>query len=149
MTANDTQVGGDHYKDKAIQPWDFIIGNELAYLEGCIVKYISRHRDKGGLEDLHKARHYLDKLIEVEEAKTPKISRSELLKEILPAVNEMFGVEYEKYQKDLVTDTAELDKLRKKADKAAAKFLKENRKAPYGLKADGTPYQRKPRNWKG
>lgn len=123
MTANDKQVGGDHYKDKAIQPWDFITNNELAYLEGCIVKYISRHRDKGGLEDLHKARHYLDKLIEVEESKTPKIS--------------------------LVTDMAELRKLGEKADKAAAKFLKKNRKAPYGLKADGTPYQRKPRNWKG
>ena len=95
MTANDKQVGGDHYKDKAIQPWDFIIGNELAYLEGCIVKYISRHRDKGGLEDLHKARHYLDKLIEVEKSKTPKIS--------------------------LVTDMAELRKLGEKADKAAAK----------------------------
>jgi hypothetical protein len=147
MTANETQVGGDHYKDKAIQPWDYITGNEMAYLEGCIVKYISRHRDKGGLEDLHKARHYLDKLIEVEEAKTPKVSRAELLKEIMPAVNEMFGTEYEKHP---ITDMAELARLREKADKAAAKFVKKNRKskAPYGLKADGTPYQRKPRNWK-
>jgi hypothetical protein len=125
MTANETQVGGDHYKDKAIQPWDYITNNGLAYLEGCIVKYISRHRDKGGIEDLHKARHYLDKLIEVEQSKTPKIGRAELLKEILPGVNELFGMEYEKTKRS-----------RKK-------------KAPHGLKADGTPYLRRPRNFKG
>ena len=66
MSANDTQVAGNHYKGKAIQPWDYIMANNLGYLEGNIVKYVSRWRDKGGIEDLRKARHYLDKLIEVE-----------------------------------------------------------------------------------
>lgn len=66
MTANDVQIAGDHYKDKAIQPWDYIVGNKLGYLEGNVVKYVSRWRDKGGIDDLRKARHYLDKLIEVE-----------------------------------------------------------------------------------
>lgn len=66
-TANDTQVGGQHYKAKTIQPWDFIAANGLGYFEGNIVKYVSRWRDKGGLDDLRKARHYLDKLIELEE----------------------------------------------------------------------------------
>lgn len=64
-TANDTQIAGTHYKDKAIQPWDYIVGNNLGYLEGNIVKYVSRWKDKGGVDDLLKARHYLDKLIEV------------------------------------------------------------------------------------
>jgi hypothetical protein len=66
-TANDTQVGGQHYKTKTIQPWDYIAANQLGYFEGNIVKYVSRWRDKGGLDDLRKARHYLDKLIELED----------------------------------------------------------------------------------
>lgn len=65
-TANETQVGGDHYKEKSIQPWDFIAANQLGYFEGNIVKYVSRWKDKGGINDLKKARHYLDKLIELE-----------------------------------------------------------------------------------
>jgi len=65
--ANDIQVGGAHYKDKAIQPWDYILANELKYLEGNVIKYVSRWRDKGGVDDLHKAQHYLAKLIEWEE----------------------------------------------------------------------------------
>jgi hypothetical protein len=69
LTANDTQVGGDHYKRKAVQPWDFIAANNLGYFEGNIVKYISRWRDKNGMDDLLKARHYLDKLIEIENGK--------------------------------------------------------------------------------
>lgn len=66
-TANEIQIGGDHYKEKTIQPWDFIAANQLGYFEGNIVKYVSRWRDKGGINDLKKARHYLDKLIELSE----------------------------------------------------------------------------------
>ena len=65
IRANAQQVGGAHYAVKAIQPWDFIIANNIGYLEGNIIKYITRWKDKGGVEDLKKARHYLDKLIEV------------------------------------------------------------------------------------
>lgn len=65
--ANEQQVGGAHYAAKAIQPWDFIIANDLGYLEGNIVKYVSRWKDKGGIEDLKKAQHYLQKLIEITE----------------------------------------------------------------------------------
>ena len=65
MTANDEQVGGRHYVEKAIQPWDYIIANNMGYLEGNIIKYVSRYKEKGGVEDLIKAAHYLDKLIEV------------------------------------------------------------------------------------
>ena len=62
--ANDRQVDGDHYKNRAIQPWDYIVANKLGFLEGNIVKYVTRHGEKNGLADLEKARHYLDKLIE-------------------------------------------------------------------------------------
>ena len=64
MTANDTKTGGTHYQ-VAIQPWDYIIANELGYLEGNVIKYVTRYKNKGGVEDLRKAQHYLDKLIEV------------------------------------------------------------------------------------
>ncbi len=60
-----TQIGGTHYSKHKIQPWDYVAANDLGYFEGSIIKYITRWRDKGGVEDLKKARHFLDKLIEV------------------------------------------------------------------------------------
>jgi len=68
-TANDNQVAGKHYKDKSIQPWDYIYANNLCYFTGNCVKYVSRWKEKGGVEDLRKAKHYLEKLIELEEGK--------------------------------------------------------------------------------
>ena len=56
----------EHYTDLEIEPWDYIIRNNLGYLEGNIVKYVSRYKKKGGREDLLKARTYLDKLLETE-----------------------------------------------------------------------------------
>lgn len=64
--ANEVQVGGSHYKTKAIQPWDFIASNKLPFLEGNVIKYVARWKDKNGLQDLEKAQHYLQKLIESE-----------------------------------------------------------------------------------
>jgi len=63
--ANTHQVGGDHYRSMAIQPWDYILSNGLGFAEGNIVKYVTRWQEKGGVDDLRKARHYLDKLIEM------------------------------------------------------------------------------------
>lgn len=60
------QVGGSHYKDMAIQPVEYIHRNGLGFIEGCVVKYVSRWRVKGGVEDLRKARHFIDLLIELE-----------------------------------------------------------------------------------
>ena len=57
------QVGGAHYKTMAIQPVEFIMANGLGFAEGSVVKYVARWRSKGGVEDLRKARHYLDILI--------------------------------------------------------------------------------------
>ena len=61
--SKDIQIGGSHYKDLKIQPIDYIMGNSLGYCEGNVVKYVSRWRDKGGIEDLRKAKHYIDFLI--------------------------------------------------------------------------------------
>jgi hypothetical protein len=66
MQANSHQIGGDHYASNPIQPWDYIIANQLGYLEGNIVKYTTRWRRKGGIDDLRKVIHYAEKLIEVE-----------------------------------------------------------------------------------
>jgi len=66
MVANDTQVGGDHYKSHAYETWDVIEDWGLGYFDGNAVKYLSRWRSKGGVQDLMKARHYIDKLIEIE-----------------------------------------------------------------------------------
>jgi len=60
-----TQVGGTHYQHLAIQPNEYITKNNLGWNEANVVKYITRWRSKGGIEDLRKARHYLDMLIEM------------------------------------------------------------------------------------
>jgi hypothetical protein len=61
-----TQEGGSHYKEMAIQPVEFITANKLTFLEGCVVKRICRHRRKNGIEDLLKAKHEIDLLIQLE-----------------------------------------------------------------------------------
>jgi hypothetical protein len=60
------QVGGDHYKKLKIQPIEYIHANQLPYCEANVVKYISRWREKGGIKDLEKVKHYVDLLIELE-----------------------------------------------------------------------------------
>ena len=70
MQANNKQVGGNHYKQYGdLQPWDVITAWGLGYLDGTALKYIARWRHKGGLDDIRKAIHFLEKFIEVEEAK--------------------------------------------------------------------------------
>ena len=71
VSPKDGQVGGDHYKTKAIQPIDYILANKLNFCEGNVVKYITRYKDKNGVEDLLKAKQYIDFLIK--EYETTKI----------------------------------------------------------------------------
>ena len=52
------QIGGDHYKDMAIQPFEFISKNELTYFQGNVIKYVCRYQRKGGAEDIKKIVHY-------------------------------------------------------------------------------------------
>ena len=66
MSAFDTQVGGSHYKDMAIQPMEFSMANSMDACQHTIIKYVSRFRDKGGVQDLVKAKHVIDMLIEFE-----------------------------------------------------------------------------------
>ena len=63
--ANARQVGGNHYRNK-IQHWDWVASNELDYFQGQITKYVARWKLKGGIQDLEKARHFLDKYIELQ-----------------------------------------------------------------------------------
>jgi hypothetical protein len=60
------QEGGGHYKDMKIQPITFIHANGIPFAEGSAIKYLCRWRAKGGIEDLKKARHFIDMLIELE-----------------------------------------------------------------------------------
>ena len=63
------QEGGGHYKDLKIQPIEYIHANNIPFAEGCAIKYLTRWRTKGGIEDLKKARHFIDLLIELETRK--------------------------------------------------------------------------------
>ena len=64
LSALDVQVGGSHYKDMTIQPIEYIIANDLPFIEGNIVKYITRWKQKGGVEDIKKVIHYAQILLE-------------------------------------------------------------------------------------
>lgn len=69
VTAQDTQIGGDHYRTKAVQPWDamraWMTPEQFeGFLRGNVIKYVARYPEKGGCEDLRKAAHYLQALIE-------------------------------------------------------------------------------------
>lgn len=69
MGANDKQVGGNHYKG-GMEVWDFIIANNIGYLPGNAIKYLARCERKGAkLQDLEKAKHYVEKAIETEHAR--------------------------------------------------------------------------------
>lgn len=65
-SALDTQEGGDHYKKYKIQPVEFCQKNKIPYCEANVIKYVTRHNSKNGIEDLNKAIHYLELLKEIE-----------------------------------------------------------------------------------
>ena len=66
MSVLDTQVGGNHYKTMEIQPVEYILKNKLGWCEGNIVKYISRHRQKGERKDIEKVIHYAQMILDTE-----------------------------------------------------------------------------------
>jgi len=73
MSALDTQVGGNHYKGMAIQPAEYIVRNGIGFLEGMVIKYVSRWEKKGGIEDLEKAIHCLQLRVEMaKQSETPR-----------------------------------------------------------------------------
>jgi hypothetical protein len=64
MKSYKKQVGGSHYKKYKIQPVEFIIKNNIGFVEGNIIKYVLRFKEKGGVSDLEKAKHYIELLID-------------------------------------------------------------------------------------
>ena len=68
MKATDKQIAGNHYKNLKIQPVEFCQKNELNYCESAIIKYVCRHRNKNGAEDIQKVIHYAELLLELEYA---------------------------------------------------------------------------------
>lgn len=66
MTPLDKQVGGDHYKDLTIQPVEYIHANNISFIEGSVIKYVTRWRNKNGIADLEKAKHFIELLILLE-----------------------------------------------------------------------------------
>ena len=62
--ASEVQVGGSHYKKFTIQPAEFCYVNNIPYLEATAIKYLCRWKNKGGIQDLEKAKHFIDLLIE-------------------------------------------------------------------------------------
>ena len=83
MKPYDKQIGGSHYQNFKIQPSKFVIENELLYPEGCVIKYILRHRLKGKRQDLEKAIHFIEMIIERdygEEAQKSQVFESKVEK---------------------------------------------------------------------
>jgi hypothetical protein len=64
VAPSERQIGGDHYKQFAIQPSEYILKNNIGWLEGNAIKYLSRWKQKGGRQDLEKAKHYVELLLE-------------------------------------------------------------------------------------
>ena len=71
----DVQVGGSHYQKYKIQPMEFFMANKIPYAQAAIIKYVIRYQDKNGIEDLKKARHIIDMLIDEEENRTDGLHR--------------------------------------------------------------------------
>lgn len=71
MKALEKQEGGNHYKQYAIQPIEFIFKNNIGFIEGNVIKYVCRHKEKNGKQDLQKAIHYLEMLIELNYPSNP------------------------------------------------------------------------------
>lgn len=89
QSALDVQIGGDHYKKLKIQPMEYSMANGLDACQHTAIKYITRFRDKGGVDDLEKAKHVIDMLIEFE-----KKARAEAALEALAQNAQELGLGY-------------------------------------------------------
>ena len=77
MSVYKKQIGGSHYKDMKIQPSEFVNKNKLLFAEGNAIKYICRHAAKGEVQDLEKAKHYIDMIIERDYSMVPMTEEEE------------------------------------------------------------------------
>jgi hypothetical protein len=78
VSANNKQIAGSHYKSP-MECWDYILANDLGYLEGTAIKYITRWKKKNGVEDILKAIHFLEKLVEVEKQKQEDVDLNKVM----------------------------------------------------------------------
>lgn len=101
MSALDTQVGGDHYKKLKIQPVEYMHANGIPFIEGCIIKYASRWRDKGGIADLEKIKHFAQLLIDLEtaEAASEQCGQKEFDPTTMPIIELKAGPELPDWSK--------------------------------------------------
>lgn len=85
MSELNTQVGGSHYTDLAMQPIELIVKLKCTFIQGCIIKYVSRYKKKNGLQDLEKCEHYAKLSLELEDQKkrTIKPKERELINEYI------------------------------------------------------------------
>lgn len=102
MSANDKQVAGSHYQRGSLQHWDVCAGFRIGYLEGCCTKYLIRWRDKNGLQDLQKAEHFLEKLIEMVDVGALVKNEARIIPKILKKFYEETNIPY---PESLVVDT--------------------------------------------
>ena len=86
MKPYDKQIGGTHYQKFKIQPSKFVIENELLYPEGCVIKYIIRHRLKGKKQDLEKAIHFIEMIIERDYSKKDFLEEAEKEKKCIQKI---------------------------------------------------------------
>lgn len=110
MSAFDTQVGGGHYKELAIQPMQYSMANKLDACQHTIIKYVTRFRQKGGLADLQKARHVIDMLIELEMVKEKEADpKADSYKAGDPLRDALIAAMKERFGDDIVVRVLEED----------------------------------------
>lgn len=113
MSALDKQIGGQHYKGFKIQPIQYITANNIPYIEGNIIKYISRWRDKGGVDDLDKVIHYVELLKEVEIGRSERHNRCpSSIKDSLKRGARQLGSYFWKTDKGTKVDYTGYDRVR-------------------------------------
>jgi hypothetical protein len=96
--SNKTQVGGSHYQNKNslnLQHWDIVALFDLDYFQGQITKYVMRWKDKNGIQDLEKAKHFLEKYIELQKIEKAKTATNPYLIQVGPPSEEKTQVEKE------------------------------------------------------
>ncbi len=90
MSANEKQVAGNHYRS-SIQHWDYVVANDLDYFQAQITKYVTRWKKKNGLVDLEKAKHFLEKYIELQQPKE-HLDKSDIIQELNSMAREVTGI---------------------------------------------------------
>jgi len=102
MSADDKQVGGGHYKIGGVEHWTVCSGMGIGYLESCATKYLMRWRKKAGLQDLEKAEHFLEKLLEMIETGAIPKNRAKINGRIL---NQFYLAAKIPYPESMIVDT--------------------------------------------